>query len=75
VIASQRLAKSQARAAPPGGWLQANTGVRTEFMRSGPLHPSIRQFLDHLEAERNSSEHTVRCYEDDLTQFEGSRPG
>jgi integrase/recombinase XerC len=34
------------------------------------VHPSVRRFLDHLEAERNSSPHTVRCYEDDLTQFE-----
>ena len=34
------------------------------------MHPSIRRFLDHLEAERNSSPHTVRCYEDDLVQFE-----
>jgi integrase/recombinase XerC len=34
------------------------------------VHPSVRRFLDHLEAERNSSPHTVRCYEDDLVQFE-----
>ena len=34
------------------------------------MHPSIRNFLDHLEVERNASPHTVRCYEDDLVQFE-----
>ncbi len=34
------------------------------------MHPSIQRFLDHLAAERNSSPHTVRCYEDDLVQFE-----
>jgi len=34
------------------------------------MHPSVRKFLKHLEAERNSSPHTVRCYEDDLVQFE-----
>jgi integrase/recombinase XerC len=35
------------------------------------MHSSIVQFLDHLRVERNSSPHTVRCYEDDLVQFEG----
>ena len=34
------------------------------------MHPSVQQFLKHLEAERNSSPHTLRCYEDDLVQFE-----
>jgi len=34
------------------------------------LHASIRSFLDHLQAGRNASPHTVRCYEDDLIQFE-----
>jgi integrase/recombinase XerC len=35
------------------------------------MHSSIVHFLDHLRLERNSSPHTVRCYEDDLVQFEG----
>jgi len=35
------------------------------------MHSSIFHFLDHLRVERNSSPHTVRCYEDDLVQFEG----
>jgi integrase/recombinase XerC len=35
------------------------------------MHSSIVQFLDHLRVERHSSPHTVRCYEDDLVQFEG----
>ena len=35
------------------------------------MHRSIKAFLDHLEGERNASPHTVRCYEDDLVQFEG----
>jgi integrase/recombinase XerC len=34
------------------------------------MHPTIQKFLDHLNAERNASPHTTRCYEDDLTQFE-----
>jgi integrase/recombinase XerC len=34
------------------------------------VHPSIQRFLDHLAAERNASLHTIRCYEDDLVQFE-----
>ena len=34
------------------------------------MHASIRGFLDHLASERNASPHTVRCYEDDLVQFE-----
>jgi integrase/recombinase XerC len=34
------------------------------------MHSSIRKFLDHLRTERNSSSHTIRCYEDDLLQFE-----
>ena len=33
------------------------------------MHVSILKFLDHLKLERNSSPHTVRCYEDDLVQF------
>jgi integrase/recombinase XerC len=33
------------------------------------VHPSISSFLDHLRTERNASPHTLRCYEDDLTQF------
>ncbi len=33
------------------------------------LHPTITQFLHHLQTERNSSAHTVRSYEADLTQF------
>lgn len=33
------------------------------------LHPSVRAFLDHLRVERNSSVHTLRCYEDDLLRF------
>lgn len=33
------------------------------------MHPSVVQFLEHLKTERNSSEHTLRCYEDDLVLF------
>lgn len=35
------------------------------------MHPSIVKFLEHLKSERQSSPHTVRCYEDDLVQFHG----
>src|SRR3954468_1980981 len=35
------------------------------------MHPSIYHFLDHLRVERQSSPHTLRCYEDVLIQFEG----
>ena len=34
------------------------------------MDASIRSFLDHLRVERQSSEHTLRSYEDDLTLFE-----
>ncbi len=34
------------------------------------MHPTIAKFLDHLGSERQSSPHTVRCYEDDLVQFQ-----
>jgi integrase/recombinase XerC len=34
------------------------------------MHASIRNFLDHLRQERQASPHTIRCYEDDLVQFE-----
>jgi integrase/recombinase XerC len=34
------------------------------------MHSSIINFLDHLRNERQASPHTVRCYEDDLVQFE-----
>lgn len=34
------------------------------------MHRSIKAFLDHLKGERNASPHTIRCYEDDLVQFE-----
>ena len=34
------------------------------------MHRSIQAFLEHLKSERNASPHTVRCYEDDLVQFE-----
>ncbi len=33
------------------------------------MHETILKFLEHLKTERNSSPHTVRCYEDDLSQF------
>jgi integrase/recombinase XerC len=33
------------------------------------MHPSVVQFLEHLKTERNSSAHTIRCYEDDLVLF------
>ncbi len=33
------------------------------------MHPTIANFLGHLKTERQSSPHTLRCYEDDLTQF------
>ena len=33
------------------------------------MHPTITQFLNHLRTERNGSEHTLRSYEADLTQF------
>jgi integrase/recombinase XerC len=34
------------------------------------MHPAIVAFLDHLRVERNASPHTLRCYEDDLTQYQ-----
>lgn len=34
------------------------------------VRDSIRSFLEHLRVERQSSEHTLRCYEDDMGQFE-----
>jgi integrase/recombinase XerC len=34
------------------------------------LHASIQSFLGHLRTERQSSAHTLRCYEDDLLVFE-----
>ncbi len=33
------------------------------------VHSTISQYLDHLRTERNSSNHTVRSYEADLTQY------
>jgi integrase/recombinase XerC len=33
------------------------------------MHSTVTAFLDHLRTERNASAHTVRSYEDDLTQF------
>lgn len=33
------------------------------------MHPSVTAFLAHLRVERNASPHTLRSYEDDLTQF------
>jgi integrase/recombinase XerC len=33
------------------------------------VHPTVTAFLAYLQTERNASPHTVRCYEDDLTQF------
>jgi len=33
------------------------------------VHPTVAAFLEHLKTERNASAHTVRAYEDDLTQF------
>jgi integrase/recombinase XerC len=73
LLATNRTPKSETLAAPIGGEVRrrpTETGQPPEFPRSRPVHPSIRHFLDHLKAERNSSPHTVRCYEDDLVQFE-----
>lgn len=33
------------------------------------MHSSMTDFLQHLRTERRSSPHTLRCYEDDLTQY------
>jgi integrase/recombinase XerC len=35
------------------------------------MHASIHAFLGHLATERQASPHTLRCYEDDLSQFAG----
>ena len=35
----------------------------------GSLRQAIREFLEHLQFNRNASEHTVRAYESDLEQF------
>jgi integrase/recombinase XerC len=35
----------------------------------GSLRQAIRDFLEHLQFNRNASEHTVRAYESDLEQF------
>ena len=35
----------------------------------GSLRQAIRDFLQHLQFNRNASEHTVRAYESDLEQF------
>jgi integrase/recombinase XerC len=37
---------------------------------AGPLRLLIHRFLEHLQAERNLSPHTVRAYEGDLVRFE-----
>ncbi len=34
------------------------------------MHPSIVAFLGHLKTERQSSPHTLRCYEADLVRFQ-----
>ena len=36
---------------------------------SQTLHPAIEQFLEHLQAERNYSAHTLRNYRSDLEAF------
>jgi integrase/recombinase XerC len=33
------------------------------------MHPTVVAFLEYLKRERNASPHTVRSYEDDLSQF------
>ena len=33
------------------------------------MHSSMADYLEHLRSERQSSPHTVRCYEDDLAQY------
>jgi integrase/recombinase XerC len=35
----------------------------------GSLRQAIREFLEHLQFNRNASEHTVRAYDSDLEQF------
>ena len=33
------------------------------------MHPSVREYLEHLRRERNASPHTLRSYGDDLALF------
>jgi integrase/recombinase XerC len=33
------------------------------------MHPTVAAYLHHLQSERNASVHTLRSYEDDLSQF------
>src|SRR3954464_10120283 len=58
---------------PRGGPVGTRQRARPASLpaRNPLMHPSIAGFLSHLRIERNASPHTVRCYEDDLVQFEG----
>ena len=35
----------------------------------GSLRQAIREFLEHLQFNRNASEHTVRAYDSDVTRY------
>jgi integrase/recombinase XerC len=38
-------------------------------VEANETHPLVRDFLEQLSRERRASEHTVRCYRDDLDKF------
>jgi len=53
----------------PGRIHETPIPASTTGPKGGALHPSVAAYLNHLKGERNASPHTLRSYQDDLTQF------